>query len=243
MKSRTLRVLAGISAIGSVVLLGIIYAFLSAYVYLAPSLPSSAGMRTLPLQVPLRVYTRSGALISQIGEQRRVPVSYEEIPELVREAFLAAEDDRFFQHGGIDYFSALRSIYVDLTTGDYSQGASTITMQTARNMFLTRDKNITRKLQEIFLTLRMEHSFTKQEILETYLNVIFFGQRAYGVAAAAEVYYGKPLNALSLAEMATIAGLLSRALRSRDDEAELAAVRDDVINLCLLYTSPSPRDS
>jgi penicillin-binding protein 1A len=206
-KSRTLRVLAGLGAIGFVLLLGIIYAFLSAYVYLAPSLPSSAGMRTLPQQVPLRVYTRSGALISQIGEQRRVPVSYEEIPELVREAFLAAEDDRFFQHGGIDYFSALRSIYVDLTTGDYSQGASTITMQTARNMFLTRDKNITRKLQEIFVTLRMEHSFTKQEILETYLNVIFFGQRAYGVAAAAEVYFGKPLNRLSVAEAAMLAGL------------------------------------
>ncbi len=207
MKSRTLRVLAGLSAIGFVLLLGIIYAFLAAYVYLAPSLPSSEGMRTLPQQVPLRVYTRSGALISQIGEQRRVPVSYDEIPELVREAFLAAEDDRFFQHGGIDYFSALRSIYVDLTTGDYSQGASTITMQTARNMFLTRDKNITRKLQEIFVTLRMEHSFTKQEILETYLNVIFFGQRAYGVAAAAEVYFGKPLNRLSVAEAAMLAGL------------------------------------
>ncbi len=207
MKSRTLRILAGLGAIGAVLLLGIIYAFLSAYVYLAPSLPSSAGMRSFPLQVPLRVYTRSGALISQIGEQRRVPVSYEEIPELVREAFLAAEDDRFFQHGGIDYFSALRSIYVDLTTGDYSQGASTITMQTARNMFLTRDKNVTRKLQEIFVTLRMEHSFTKQEILETYLNVIFFGQRAYGVAAAAEVYFGKPLNQLSVAEAAMLAGL------------------------------------
>ena len=207
MKSRTLRVLVGLGAIGAVLLLGIIYAFLSAYVYLAPSLPSSAGMRTLPLQVPLRVYTRSGALISQIGEQRRVPVSYDEIPELVREAFLAAEDDRFFQHGGIDYLSVLRSIYVDLTTGDYSQGASTITMQTARNMFLTRDKNVTRKLQEIFLTLRMERSFTKQEILETYLNVIFFGQRAYGVAAAAEVYFGKPLNRLSVAEAAMLAGL------------------------------------
>jgi penicillin-binding protein 1A len=206
-KSRTLRVLAGIGAVGLVLLLGIIYAFLSAYVYLAPSLPSSEGMRTLPQQVPLRVYTRSGALISQIGEQRRVPVSYEEIPELVREAFLAAEDDRFFQHGGIDYFSALRSVYVDLTTGDYSQGASTITMQTARNMFLTRDKNITRKLQEIFVTLRMEHSFTKQEILETYLNVIFFGQRAYGVAAAAEVYFGKPLDQLSVAQAAMLAGL------------------------------------
>ncbi len=207
MKSRTLRVFIGLAAAGAVLVLGIIYAFLCAYVYLAPSLPSSAGMRTLPLQVPLRVYTRSGALISQIGEQRRVPVSYEEIPELVRDAFLAAEDDRFFQHGGIDYLSMLRSIYVDLTTGDYSQGASTITMQTARNMFLTRDKNITRKLQEIFLTLRMEHSFTKQEILETYLNVIFFGQRAYGVAAAAEVYFGKPLNRLSVAEAAMLGGL------------------------------------
>ena len=207
MKSRTLRALIGLGAVCLVVVLGVVYALLASYVYLAPSLPSEAGMRTVPQQVPLRVYTRSGALITQIGEQRRVPVSYEEIPQLVREAFLAAEDDRFFQHGGIDYFSLLRSVYVDLTTGNYSQGASTITMQTARNMFLTRDKNITRKLQEVFLTLRMEQEFTKQQILETYLNVIFFGQRAYGVAAAAEVYFGKPLAELSVAEAAMLAGL------------------------------------
>ncbi len=207
MKSRTLRALIGLGAVCLVLLLGVVYAVLASYVYLAPSLPSEAGMRTVPLQVPLRVYTRSGALITQIGEQRRVPVSYEEIPPLVREAFLAAEDDRFFQHGGIDYFSMLRSVYVDLTTGNYSQGASTITMQTARNMFLTRDKNVARKLQEIFLTLQMEHDFTKQQILETYLNVIFFGQRAYGVAAAAEVYFGKPLSELSVAEAAMLAGL------------------------------------
>ena len=207
MKSRTLRALTSLIIVCAVLLLGVIYAFLASYVYLAPSLPSAAGMHTLPLQVPLRVYTRSGALISQIGEQRRVPVTYDEIPQLVREAFLAAEDDRFFKHGGIDYFSMLRSIYVDLTNGDFAQGGSTITMQTARNMFLTRDKNITRKLQEIFLTLRMEHEFTKQEILETYLNVIFFGQRAYGVAAAAEVYFGKPLNELSVAEAAMLGGL------------------------------------
>ena len=207
MKSRTLKIFLGLAGVGVVLILGVIYAFLASYVYLAPSLPSATGMRTMPLQVPLRVYTRSGALISQIGEQRRVPVTYDEIPQLVREAFLAAEDDRFFQHGGIDYISALRSIYVDLTTGDYSQGASTITMQTARNMFLTRDKNVGRKLQEIFVTLRMEHDFTKQEILETYLNVIFFGQRAYGVAAAAEVYFGKPLSELSVAEAAMLGGL------------------------------------
>jgi penicillin-binding protein 1A len=206
-KSRTLHAVISLAIVCVVLLLGVIYAFLASYVYLSPSLPSAAGMHTLPLQVPLRVYTRSGALISQIGEQRRVPVTYDEIPQLVREAFLAAEDDRFFQHGGIDYFSMLRSIYVDLTSGDFAQGASTITMQTARNMFLTRDKNITRKLQEIFLTLRMEREFTKQEILETYLNVIFFGQRAYGVAAAAEVYFGKPLNELSVAEAAMLGGL------------------------------------
>lgn len=207
MKSRTLRLLISLGLIAVVLVLGVIYAFLASYVYLAPTLPTAASMRSFPLQVPLRVYTRSGALIAQIGEQRRVPVTYDEIPQLVREAFLAAEDDRFFRHGGIDYFSMLRSMYVDLTTGDYAQGASTITMQTARNMFLTRDKTIARKLQEIFVTLRMESQFTKQEIFETYLNVIFFGQRAYGVAAAAEVYFGKPLSELSVAEAAMLAGL------------------------------------
>lgn len=206
-KSRTLRVVIALVGVGVVLVLGIIYAFLASYVYLAPSIPSADGMRQMTMQVPLRVMTRNGALISQIGEQRRVPVSYEDIPPLVRQAFLAAEDARFFQHGGINIMSMLRSVYVDLTTGDYSQGASTITMQTARNMFLTRDKNIGRKLQEIFVTLRMEHDFSKQQILETYLNVIFFGQRAYGVAAAAEVYFGKPLSELSVAEAAMLAGL------------------------------------
>ncbi|MGB8691911.1 MAG: PBP1A family penicillin-binding protein [Steroidobacteraceae bacterium] len=188
-------------------LLGVVYALLASYVYIAPSLPSSEGMRNTPLQVPLRVYTRSGALIMQIGEQRRVPVSYADIPQLVREAFLAAEDDRFFEHGGVDYFSMLRSLWVDVKGGEFTQGGSTITMQTARNMFLTKDKHIQRKLQEVFVTLRMERDFTKQQILETYLNVIFFGQRAYGVAAAAEVYFGKPLSELSVAEAAMLAGL------------------------------------
>jgi penicillin-binding protein 1A len=206
-KSRTVRILISLGIVATVLVLGVIYAFLASYVYLSPTLPTAASMRSFPLQVPLRVYTRSGALIAQIGEQRRVPVTYEEIPQLVREAFLAAEDDRFFRHGGIDYFSMLRSMYVDLTTGDYAQGASTITMQTARNMFLSREKTVGRKLQEVFVTLRMEHQFTKQEIFETYLNVIFFGQRAYGVAAAAEVYFGKPLSDLSVAEAAMLAGL------------------------------------
>ncbi len=183
------------------------YAFACSYVYLGPSLPSTQAMRNVEMQVPLRVYTRSGALIAQIGEQRRIPVTYDQIPDLVKHAFLAAEDDRFFEHHGIDYLGVLRAVVVDIISGDKTQGASTITMQAARNMFLTLDKTYRRKLQETFVTYQMEHEFSKQEIFGLYLNVIFFGQRAYGVAAAAETFFGKTLDQLTVAEAATIAGV------------------------------------
>jgi penicillin-binding protein 1A len=198
----------GLLALG--VLLGaslLSYALIASYVYLAPSLPTVDAMRSGSLPVPLRIFTRSGQLIAQIGEKRRVPVAYEDIPVLVREAFVAAEDQRFYTHHGFDYSGVLRAALVDLTSGDFSQGASTITMQAARNMFLTFDKTIRRKLQEIFLTYRMEHEFSKEQILSTYLNVIFLGQRSYGVAAAAETYFGKELDRLSVAEAATLAGI------------------------------------
>jgi penicillin-binding protein 1A len=183
------------------------YALACGYVYVLPSLPSIEAMRNVELQVPLRVYTRSGALIAQIGEQRRIPVTYEQIPDLVKHAFLAAEDERFFEHHGIDYFGVVRAVLIDFISGDKTQGASTITMQAARNMFLNLDKTYRRKLQETFVTYRMEHEFTKQEIFGLYLNVIFFGQRSYGVAAAAEAFFGKPLDKLDVAEAATIAGV------------------------------------
>jgi penicillin-binding protein 1A len=183
------------------------YALIASFLYLEPSLPTVDAMAAGSLPVPLRIYTGSGQLIAQIGEKRRVLVAYEDIPALVREAFVAAEDQRFFTHHGFDYSGVLRAALVDLTSGDFSQGASTITMQAARNMFLTFDKTIRRKLQEIFLTYRMEHEFTKEQILSTYLNVIFLGQRSYGVAAAAETYFGKPLDQLSVAEAATLAGI------------------------------------
>jgi penicillin-binding protein 1A len=157
--------------------------------------------------VPLRVYSRNGGLIAQIGEQRRIPSTYEQIPELVKHAFLAAEDDRFFEHHGIDYIGVVRAVLVDTISGHKTQGASTITMQTARNVFLNLDKSYRRKLQETFVTYEMEHEFTKQEILGLYLNVIFLGQRAYGVTAAAETYFGKSLDQLTVAEAATIAGI------------------------------------
>ena len=197
------------SAAGSVMLVTLLgaYAYICSYVYLAPSLPSAQAMRNVEMQVPLRVYTRSGALIAQIGEQRRIPVSYDQIPDRLKQAFLAAEDDRFFEHHGIDYLGVLRAVAVDLISGDKTQGASTITMQAARNVFLTLDKTYRRKLQETFVTYEMEHELTKQEIFNLYLNVIFFGQRAYGVAAAAETFFGKSLDQLTVAEAATIAGL------------------------------------
>jgi penicillin-binding protein 1A len=164
-------------------------------------------MRSVEFQVPLRVYSRNGGLIAQIGEQRRIPATYEQIPDLVKHAFLAAEDDRFFEHHGIDYIGVVRAVLVDTISGHKTQGASTITMQTARNVFLTLDKSIRRKLQETFVTYEMEHEFSKEEILGLYLNVIFLGQRAYGVTAAAETYFGKSLDELTVAEAATIAGL------------------------------------
>jgi penicillin-binding protein 1A len=180
------------------------YAFICAYVYLEPTLPSVAAMKNNELSVPLRVYTSSGDLIAQIGEQRRNPVKYDQIPLIVRESFIAAEDDRFFEHHGFDWQGVLRALFVNATSGE-TQGASTITMQAARSAFFTQDRTVRRKLQEIFVTQRLEHEFTKEEILALYLNVIFFGQRSYGVAAAAETYFGKPLDKLTLSEAATLA--------------------------------------
>ncbi len=201
------RLLAGLAAGGGLLALigGITVA--GAYLYIEPALPSVDAMRNVEMQVPLRVYTRDGQMIAQIGEQRRIPVTYDQIPQLVKHAFLAAEDDRFFQHHGIDFLGLARASMVDLMTHGRTQGASTITQQTARNMFLTLDKTWRRKVQEAFLSYRMEHYFTKQEIFGLYLNVIFLGQRSYGVAAAADTFFGKSLDQLTVAEAATLAGL------------------------------------
>jgi penicillin-binding protein 1A len=180
------------------------YAFICAYVYLEPALPTVAAMKNNELAVPLRVYTSGGDLIAQIGEQRRNPVRYDQIPDIVKNAFIAAEDDRFFEHHGFDWQGVLRALFVNVTSGE-RQGASTITMQAARSAFFTQEQTVRRKLQEIFVTQRLEREFTKEEILALYLNVIFFGQRSYGVAAAAETYFGKPLDKLTLGEAATLA--------------------------------------
>jgi penicillin-binding protein 1A len=199
-----------LGALAAVVVAGVgclALAAIATWYYLAPTLPDVATLKDVRLQVPLRVYTRDGRLIAQIGEQRRIPVRFEDIPKPLVQAFLAAEDDRFFEHGGVDTPGLLRATLVTAASGEARQGGSTITMQLARNIFLTPEKKIRRKLREIFLALRIEQELTKQEILTLYLNKIFLGQRAYGVAAAAEVYFGKQLGELTLPEIAVIAGL------------------------------------
>jgi penicillin-binding protein 1A len=187
--------------------LGVIASGFAGYYYLQPVLPSVEEMRDKRLQIPLRIYSRDGQLIGQVGEKKRMPVAYDDIPPLVVQAFLAAEDDRFFEHPGFDYQGIVRAAVKLITTGSRAQGGSTITQQLAREYFLTRDRTFVRKAKELILAIQIESEFPKTVILELYLNKIFLGQRSYGVAAAAEVYFGKTLEELSIAEAATIAGL------------------------------------
>ena len=175
--------------------------------YLRPQIPDVASLRDVHLQVPLRIYSRDGKLIAQIGEQRRIPLNFDNYPNQVINAFLAAEDDRFYEHNGIDYPGLIRAVAVNVTTGSKHEGGGTITMQLARNMFLSPDRSYRRKMLEIISAWRIEHEFSKTDILSLYLNKIFLGQRAYGVGAAAEVYFGKTVNELTLPEIALLAGL------------------------------------
>jgi penicillin-binding protein 1A len=170
-------------------------------------LPDVGSLREVQLQVPLRIYSRDGKLIQSIGEQRRIPVRYDQLPPKLIQAFLATEDDRFFRHHGVDWQGILRAAVANLRAGGIRQGASTITMQVSRDMFLTPRRDMKRKMSEIYISLLMEAEFTKEEIFSLYVNKIFLGQRAYGVGAAAEVYFGKGLDQLSVAEMATLAGI------------------------------------
>ena len=174
---------------------------------LMPDLPSIDSLKDVPLKVPLRVYTTQGRLMAEFGEERREPVRIEQVPEKLVQAILSAEDDRFYSHPGVDFVGVMRAAVANLRSGSHEQGASTITMQVARNYFLTREKTYSRKLREALLAFRLERVLTKNQILELYINKIFLGHRAYGFAAAAKVYYGKELNKLSVAEIAMLAGL------------------------------------
>jgi len=203
----TKRIFPILIALAVIGVIAILAAGMGAYYYLAPGLPSADTIRDVKLQIPLRIYTRDGRLIEQFGERRRNPVPFAEIPPQVAHAFLAAEDDRFYEHPGFDYQGIARAAFNLLLTGSRAQGGSTITQQLAREYFLTRDRTFVRKGKELILALQIEQEFSKDEILALYLNKIFLGQRAYGVGAAAQVYFGKDLDELSVAEAATLAGL------------------------------------
>ncbi|CAG8999095.1 MAG: Penicillin-binding protein 1A [Candidatus Celerinatantimonas neptuna] len=196
--------LLGLMLLGSVLATAGIGAM---YIYVRPELPDVSTLKDVQLQTPMRVYTADGKLISQFGEKRRIPLPINDIPPLMKEAFIATEDSRFYQHPGIDPIGIIRAAISLAVTGRKLQGASTITQQVARNFFLTREKTYTRKIKEIFLALQIEHVLTKNEILDLYLNKISLGYRAYGVGAAAQVYYGKSVNQLTLPQIAVIAGL------------------------------------
>jgi penicillin-binding protein 1A len=172
-----------------------------------PTLPSLESLTDYRPKIPLRIYSTEGILLSEFGEERRALVKISEVPEVMKQAILAAEDDRFYEHGGVDYLGVVRAAISNFTAGGVKQGASTITMQVARNFFLTKEKTVSRKFNEVMLTFKIEHSLSKDEILELYINQIYLGQRSYGFAAAAQVYFGKPISQVTLAEAAMLAGL------------------------------------
>ena len=185
----------------------LVLGFAGALQYLAPEIPAAAQLREVRVQLPLSVLSRDDKLIAQFGEQRRIPLAYDQIPKMVVDAFLAAEDARFYVHPGVDWQGLVRALLSNVAAGGVREGGGTITMQLARNTVLSSERTLRRKLKEVFLALRLEREFDKQEILTLYLNRIFLGQRAYGVGAAAEVYFDKSVGELDLAEAALIAGL------------------------------------
>ena len=195
-----LAALLGLVAVGlAIVAIAVAFAW--------PTLPSLEALTDYHPKIPLRVYTADGALIGEYGEERRAVVHIQDVPPVLKHAILAAEDDRFYQHSGVDFLGILRAAGANLATGGKRQGASTITMQVARNFFLTREKTISRKLYEILLAFKIEQNLSKDQILEVYINQIFLGRRAYGFAVASQTYFGKPLRDLTIAEAAMLAGL------------------------------------
>ncbi|MBC6905839.1 penicillin-binding protein 1A [Saccharophagus sp. K07] len=201
------RVLLALSWLFFAVIGGSLTVLAGVHLYLSPSLPSVESLRDVRLQTPLRIYSSDGKLIGEIGEMRRTPVKFQEIPQGYIDALLSAEDAQFYSHHGVSIKGLMRASSQLLMSGDIQGGGSTITMQVARNFFLTKRQEFKRKFNEILLALRIERELSKEEILELYVNVIFLGNRAYGIQAASQVYYGKPLDQLSIAQLATLAGL------------------------------------
>ncbi|SHG14549.1 penicillin-binding protein 1A [Marinomonas polaris DSM 16579] len=202
--AKTLKILFFLGLFGTLCAVGVTYAV---YYNVKDRIPTVAELKDIELRIPLRIYTADNKLIGEFGEQRRSPIDYAEIPQDLEHAILAAEDTNFYHHPGVDILGLGRAVVQLITTGQKQGGGSTITMQVARNYFLSFEQTYTRKFTEIFIALKMERELSKHEILELYVNKIYLGNRAYGFEAAAQVYYGKNLAELNLAQLAMIAGL------------------------------------
>ncbi len=183
---------------------GTIFGF---YYYVKPELPDVATLKDVQLQTPMQVFSQDGKLIAQFGEKRRIPISYDEIPQELIDALIATEDSRYYDHYGFDPIGITRAAVAVIASGSASQGASTITQQLARNFFLSNEKKVMRKIKEIFIAVHIEQLLSKQEIMELYVNKIFLGYRSYGFGAAAQAYFGRDLKDLTLSEIAVLAGL------------------------------------
>ncbi|MDR0735518.1 MAG: transglycosylase domain-containing protein, partial [Zoogloeaceae bacterium] len=194
-----------------------------------PTLPDLDALTNYQPRIPLRIYSNDGHLIGEFGEERRAPVKFQDVPDTLKQALLAAEDDEFYQHYGIDPKGVLRAIYVNLMNKGRRQGASTITQQVARNFFLTPEKTLKRKFYEMLLTLKIEQNLSKDQIFELYINQIFLGQHAYGFAAASQIYFGKPLARISLAEAAMLAGLPKTPSRNPVRDPKYARQRQEYV--------------
>jgi penicillin-binding protein 1A len=201
---KLLKIVSWLFAAGSIVLIaGVFYI----YAVMVPELPAIDHLEDAQYQVPLRVYDRNEILLAEFGEHRRIPVEFDKIPRYLIDAVVAVEDDQFWNHVGVDFYALLAAAYEVATTGRKTRGGSTITMQVARNFFLSPEQTYARKFNEILLAMKIESEFSKEKIMELYLNKIFLGHRAYGISAASQVYYDKQLDDLTLAQAAMIAGL------------------------------------
>lgn len=206
--SKWLKLFLWTSFLGTITTVGLVaFAAFTYWTTVYPTLPDVNELKTVQMQVPLRIYTSDNKLMAEYGEKRRIPLSYEQFPPQMIQAILAAEDDRFFEHPGVDYQGILRAVFELVKTGHKSQGGSTITMQVARNFFLSPEKSFMRKINEIVLSLKIEHELSKEEIIALYLNKIFLGHRSYGFAAASQTYFGRSIDQLTVDEFAILAGL------------------------------------
>lgn len=261
-RSLLVRLIKWACVLGLIACLALVLVVGGLYYKISPELPSTEALRDVQLQIPLRIYTADGDLIAEYGEKRREPVDIAAVPQTLKNAIIAAEDKRFYVHPGVDWQGLLRAFVHLVKTGSKGPGGSTITMQVARNFFLTNEKTYSRKINEIFLSLRIETELSKDEILELYINKIYLGNRSYGFAAASRVYYGKSISGLNLQEAAMLAGLPkapsrynpivnpSRALARRNyvlnrmaaldmiDQAEYDAARATGVTASLHFSKP-----